>query len=140
MTRTARVGPYGGVAGDAVLRGRDERGWAMIDVYPSRKPRAIYTEIDGKPQELCSQSKEIMRVYVNPEKEGFDEWEKPPGCGTRMYIRMSSPDMDPQQNDDEPTGPTESPDMDPQQNDDEPTGPTENDWEKDTTGKRRKLA
>ena len=72
----------------------------MIDVYPSRKPRAIYTEIDGKPVELCSQSKEIMRVYVNPEKEGFDEWEKPPGCGTRIYVRMSSPDMDPQQNDD----------------------------------------
>ena len=122
MTRTARVGPYGGVAGDAVLRGRDERGWAMIDVYPSRKPRAIYTEIDGKPLDLCSQSKEIMRVYVNPEKEGFDEWEKPPGCGTRILVG------------------TPIPDMDRQQNDDEPTGPTENDGEKDTTGKRRKLA
>ena len=61
-----------------------------------------------------------MTARVGP--YGFDEWEKPPGCGTRILVG------------------TPIPDMDPQQNDDEPTGPTENDWEKDTTGKRRKLA
>ena len=81
MTLTAHVAPYGGLAGVAVCRGRDQRGWAMIDVYPSQK-------IDGKPLELVSQPGEIVRIYVNPHKEAFDEMETPPGCGTRLEVKL----------------------------------------------------
>ena len=87
----------------------------MIDVYPSQK-------IDGKPLELVSQPGEIVRIYVNPDKEAFDEMETPPGCGKRMKVKLYPFEKDRQQNDDEPSS------------------PTENDGEKDTTGKRRKLA
>ena len=32
-----------------------------------------------------------MKVYVNPEANGFDEWETPPGSGSRFLVRSPSP-------------------------------------------------
>ena len=38
-----------------------------------------------------------MKVYVNPEAKGFDEWETPPGSGFRLLVGSLSlsPEDDP---------------------------------------------
>ena len=62
-----------------VLRceGRDERGWSILVLSPMEGPEAkrkIFKIIlNGKELELVQQTEE-MEVYVNPDKEGFDEW------------------------------------------------------------------
>ena len=37
------------------------------------------------------QQQEPMKVYVNPEAKGFDEWEIPPGSGFRLLVGSPSP-------------------------------------------------
>ena len=91
----------------AICRGRDTRGWAVIDVYPSKTPKVIITKIDGKHLELVSQAKGILRVYINPQKEGFDEWELPAGSGNRVEVGSPPEDPDLVASGDESTVPTD---------------------------------
>ena len=62
-----------------VLRceGRDERGWFILVLSPMEGPEAVRKifkiKFYGKELELVQQTEE-MKVYVNPDKEGFDEW------------------------------------------------------------------
>ena len=62
-----------------VLRceGRDERGWFILVVSPMEGPEAvrkiIKIKLHGNKLELVQQTDE-MKVYVNPDKEGCDEW------------------------------------------------------------------
>ena len=62
--------------------GRDERGWVVLVVSPMASPGAerkiLQTTVQGKKLELVQQTEE-MKVYVNPDEEGFDEWV----CGNR---------------------------------------------------------
>ena len=62
-----------------VLRceGRDERGWSILVLSPMEGPEAVRKsfkiKFHGKELELLQQTEE-MKVYVNPDKKGFDEW------------------------------------------------------------------
>ena len=62
-----------------VLRceGRDERGWFILVLSPMEGPEAVRKifkiKFHGKELELLQQPEE-MKVYVNPDKEGCDEW------------------------------------------------------------------
>ena len=62
-----------------VLRceGRDERGWSILVLSPMEGPEAVRKifkiRFHGKDLELLQQTEE-MKVYVNPDKEGCDEW------------------------------------------------------------------
>ena len=57
--------------------GRDERGWFILVVSPMEGPDAvrkiIHIRFHGNKLKLVQQTEE-MKVYVNPDKEGFDEW------------------------------------------------------------------
>ena len=62
-----------------VLRceGRDERGWCILVLSPMEGPEAVRKifkfKFHGQKLELVQQTEE-MKVYVNPDKEGCDEW------------------------------------------------------------------
>ena len=66
-----------GAVPDLRCEGRDERGWFILVVSPMEGPEAeraiIKNKLHGKELELVQQTEE-MKVYVNPDKEGFDEW------------------------------------------------------------------
>ena len=67
--------------------GRDQRGWNVVMVRPSsREPNAIYRiRIGGRVIEVPT-PRDPMLIYVNPTRGGFDEWETPPGSGTRLMV------------------------------------------------------
>ena len=70
-----------GVVSCLRYEGRDERGWHILAVSPQSHlgaeeggPLKIFNiTMQGKTLELVQQ-KEEMRVYVNPDPTGFDEW------------------------------------------------------------------
>ena len=70
-----------------ITTGKDARGWTTlyIPAMPGGATSIIRVIVDGKELELVTQS-ESMRVYVNPEKSGFDEWECPIDSGCRLLI------------------------------------------------------
>ena len=57
--------------------GRDERGWFILVLSPMEGHEAVRNifkiKFYGKELELLQQTEE-MKVYVNPDKEGCDEW------------------------------------------------------------------
>ena len=66
----------------------DSRGWRVIDVppkSPTEGPIFFDGIISNKRQVLVRQS-ERMRVYVNPDRKGWDEWEVPAGSGKKLLI------------------------------------------------------
>ena len=65
----------------------DERGWQCLWVGPkSAGVLNIYrVRIGTKVVEAVPQT-EAMIIYVNPEAEGADEWETPPGSGVRLMV------------------------------------------------------
>ena len=65
---------------------RDERGWRVFDVPPvCRYGMKLVVNIDNKKLELVRQT-QWMRVYVNPDIYGPDEWEVPPSSGNKWKI------------------------------------------------------
>ena len=56
---------------------RDERGWSILVLSPMEGPEAVRKifkfEFRGEELELVQQTEE-MKVYVNPDKKGCDEW------------------------------------------------------------------
>ena len=67
--------------------GRDERGWIVLDVKPNNgKPTIYEIEICGRHLKLVSQEAGVMRVYVNPTRGGYDEWQTPAGTGKRLLV------------------------------------------------------
>ena len=73
--------------------GFDERGWPML-LVPGKAvadgpTRILRVTIGDKTVELLHQQGP-MKVYVNPEAKGFDEWETPPGSGFRLLVGSPS--------------------------------------------------
>ena len=68
--------------------GRDKRGWITVRV-PAQKPGqelCIWDlTIDGKKLQLVQQPA-TLKVYVDPDRTKFDEWESPANSGHRMLI------------------------------------------------------
>ena len=64
----------------------DHRGWAVLEVaakLPTSSSRGIYDiTVAGKHLQLVAQE-QTMRVYVNPDKDGPDEWDI---GGMRMLV------------------------------------------------------
>ena len=83
-----------GLVGEIKYKGRDNRKWRIIDVYPSSPTMVWRLKIDGKRVELISPPKGMLRVYVNAQWEAWVEWET-----------LAS--MAPHESDDASTGPTE---------------------------------
>ena len=68
---------------------RDSRGWIVIDVPPKSPiegPIFLDKIISGKRLVLVRQEEDTMRVYVNPDRNGWDEWEVPVGSGKKLLI------------------------------------------------------
>ena len=70
----------------------DERGWSVLDVAPIdtatlSKVVRVHVEIGigNKKLKLVRQA-QWMRVYVNPDIYGPDEWEVPPSSGIKWYV------------------------------------------------------
>ena len=67
----------GGAVSDLRCEGRDERGWFVLVVSPMEGPEAerkiFKNKLHGKELELVQQTA-VMKVYVNLDKEGCDEW------------------------------------------------------------------
>ena len=77
--------PADGVA----LMEPDGRGWQRLWVPPlSAGVRNIFrVEIPGGTKVVeAVQQTGAMIIYVNPDKEGADEWETPPGSGVTMMV------------------------------------------------------
>ena len=74
--------------------GFDERGWQMLRVpgkaVADGTTRILQVTVGDKTVELVQQQ-DPMKVYVNPEAKGFDEWETPPGSGFRLLVGSPSP-------------------------------------------------
>ena len=70
----ARTSMDGAVPG-LRCEGRDERGWFILVVSPGPEAehKIFKITLHGKELELVQQTEE-MKVYVNPDKEGCDEW------------------------------------------------------------------
>ena len=67
--------------------GYDDRGWVLLDaVSNSPEVNVFAIAVKGKPLELLLHPAEPIRVYVNPELTGLDEWEKPPGSGNIFQV------------------------------------------------------
>ena len=72
------------------LVGRDHRGWNVLRVGPcsASAPNTIYRiTIGDRVVEAVAQTHPMV-IYVNPEVDGFDEWETQPGSGTRLMVGM----------------------------------------------------
>ena len=69
-------------------RGYDDRGWAVLDcLWSGPGCKIVKMKLsNGKPLELVLEESVPLRVYVNPILTGYDEWEKPPGCGHRLTV------------------------------------------------------
>ena len=66
---------------------RDNRGWSVLQVNPTGAGASIINvNIDGKTIQLVTQSNDPLRVYVNPSRDGADEWQIPAGTGPRVSI------------------------------------------------------
>ena len=66
----------------------DERGWSVLEVAPEdgENAKAVFKVwIDSKKLELVQQA-QWLRVYVNPDIYGPDEWGVPPSSGNKMQI------------------------------------------------------
>ena len=80
----------------------DNRGWMVLELaaQPGSGPTTIVKlkvhPEGGHPKQLelvCQTTK--MRVYVNPDPLGNDEWEMPPESGQIFYV--GSPGNDPEE-------------------------------------------
>ena len=69
------------------LVGHDERGWLVMWVGPrSAIGSTIYrVTIGGKVVEAVAQD-DALFINVNPEADGFGEWETRPGSAARMWV------------------------------------------------------
>ena len=67
--------------------GRDHRGWNVVMVSPCpSEPNAIYRiKIGSRVLEVPTPGAPML-IYVNPTPGSFDEWETPPGSGTRLMV------------------------------------------------------
>ena len=90
-TMDARMAPTPGDTAPAdgvALMGRDHRGWHVLSVGPcsASASNTIYRiTIGDRVVEAVAQTHPML-IYVNPEAGGFDEWEMPPGSGTRLMV------------------------------------------------------
>ena len=67
--------------------GRDHRGWNFVMVRPcSSAPDTIYRITSGRRVIEVPAQRDPMLIYVNPTPGGCDEWETPPGSGTRLMV------------------------------------------------------
>ena len=70
--------------------GLDCRGWIFVDFPPARgvaaMPVIFRCVISDKPIQVVLQDNDILRVYVNPDKQGADEWEVPVGSGIKIQV------------------------------------------------------
>ena len=73
---------------------KDHRGWSVIQVGPTEPQSIINVKIDGKNVQLVTQSSDQLRVYVNPSRDGADEWQIPAGIGPRVSIRFPEPEQE----------------------------------------------
>ena len=80
----------------------DSRGWMVLELaaqQESRPTTILKLKIHpdgGRPKQLelvCQRTK--MRVYVNPDPLGNDEWEMPPESGQIIYV--GCPGNDPEE-------------------------------------------
>ena len=80
----------------------DSRGWMVLELaaQPESRPKTILKlkvhPDGGQPKQLelvCQRTK--MRVYVNPDPLGNDEWEMPPESGQIIYV--GCPGNDPEE-------------------------------------------
>ena len=62
----------------------------------------INVKIDGKNVQLVTQSRDQLRVFVNPSRNGADEWQVPAGIGPRVSVFSPEPKQQAR------AGPTES--------------------------------
>ena len=53
----------------------DERGWKVLIVGQTDVPIEVTILVDGKPQSIVTQTGGELRVYVNPDLYGWDEWQ-----------------------------------------------------------------
>ena len=62
--------------GGLVIRmaGQNEKGWKIIEVDPS-PTNIIIVCVDGKRIPLVRQKRRVLRVHVNPDKDGPDSWD-----------------------------------------------------------------
>ncbi len=75
-------------AAGVTMLGADARGWKIIQVEghrPGEPERIFKMKVGDKNLEIVQQE-ETMNVYVNPDPEGPDDWEKPPGSGRILKV------------------------------------------------------
>ena len=78
---------------DVVRLPKDHRGWSVLQVGPTEPVSIINVKIDGKNVQLVTQSSDQLRVYVNPSRDGADEWQVPAGIGPRWLVFSPEPEQ-----------------------------------------------